>query len=537
MTTPEAQMTDTTDPTTSWRRRTFSILMAMSALAAVAAYGPLVTPAPAVAEQVSAGGVTTEVGDVSAAPGGTATLSVVVESDASRTVLVDVEIYDAAGRRVHQHWWPAVLLNAGESRRLDVPWAVPSELPTGTYTAKVGVFGTGWSPLLHWNDRAGTVQLTKAQDVLPVRTGSTVSVSPATATSGQRVALEIDVVSDQDRRALVDVEIYDPAGRKVFQKWWDQQDLSANVTRSFTTEWDVPSTASTGTYRVAVGIFGSGWSHLIVWDHRAADIVVGAGAPTTPTTTTTPTPTTTTPTTTPTTTTPTTTTTTTTTTTPPPSSDRFDTLPVGATLPSGDECAARVRPAVEIRPENTTQNATSGFANGYRTGEWSGFARVDGDFTGTTDEIIQWAACKWGIDEDIVRAQIIKESYWYMSANGDGGDSYGLGQVRVPYHGTRPSGSSNGTGAFEADNAVRSSAYNLDYTYASWRACYEGAYTWLNDVERNGTYRAGDVWGCLGVWFSGRWYVGTDAYLDQHGDSVRWHYENRTWESPTFING
>jgi Immunoglobulin-like domain of bacterial spore germination len=44
-----------------------------------------------------------------------------------------------------------------------------------------------------------------------------------------------------------------------------------------------------------------------------------------------------------------------------------------------------------------------------------GWNRVDGAFSGTTDEIIQRAACKWGIDEDIVRAQIIKESYWYQS--------------------------------------------------------------------------------------------------------------------------
>ena len=86
-------------------------------------------------------------------------------------------------------------------------------------------------------------------------------------------------------------------------------------------------------------------------------------------------------------------------------------------------------------------------------------------------------------------------------------------------------------------NARNSSAYNLDYTYASWRACYEGVYTWLNTVERNGTYAAGDVWGCVGMWFSGRWYVNNDAYLNQPGDSVRWHYDNKTWLTNTFING
>ena len=55
--------------------------------------------------------------------------------------------------------------------------------------------------------------------------------------------------------------------------------------------------------------------------------------------------------------------------------------------------------------------------------------------------------------------------------------------------------------------------------------------------ERNGTYAAGDVWGCVGVWFSGRWYLNNDAYLNQTGDSVRWHYTNQTWTTAAFING
>ncbi len=213
------------------------------------------------------------------------------------------------------------------------------------------------------------------------------------------------------------------------------------------------------------------------------------------------------------------------------STDRFETLPVGAALPSGAECAERVRPAAEIRPENAAENANAGTRSNANTSTvWSGFNRVDGAFSGTTDEIIQWAACKWGIDEDIVRAQVIKESYWYMSTVGDGGESFGLGQVRQPYH--------QEAFQYSSVNARNSSAYNLDYTYASWRGCFEGEYGWLNQTsQRNGTYSAGDAWGCVGVWFSGRWYYNNDAYLNQSGDSVRWHYENRTWETAQFING
>jgi autotransporter family porin len=205
----------------------------------------------------------------------------------------------------------------------------------------------------------------------------------------------------------------------------------------------------------------------------------------------------------------------------PPSSGRFETLPPGSALPSDAECAARVRPAPEVRPSNAVPNATRGVSPN------DVYPRVTGDFTGTTDEILQWVACKWGIDEDIVRAQIVKESWWQMSANGDNGESWGLGQVRVPYH----------QSAFENDNARRSSAYNVDYTYAVWRACYEGELTWLNTVERGRDYAGGDAWGCLGVWFSGRWYTQPAiTYIEGgptngYGDvGVRQHVQRRTWE-------
>ena len=215
----------------------------------------------------------------------------------------------------------------------------------------------------------------------------------------------------------------------------------------------------------------------------------------------------------------------------PPPSGRFETLAAGSVLPSGAECAARVRPAAEVRAENASQNQTRGVIPDGGTDwldfqdNWAPFDRVDGDFVGTTDEILQWAACKWGIDEDVVRAQIVTESYWKMSANGDGGDSFGLGQVRVPYHGHRPGAGDDG--AFQNDNAVRSSAYNVDYTYAVWRGCFEEQYNWLGNTR-------GDLWGCVGSWFSGQF---RDPAGLEYVDVVQGHLGDRTWETPSFING
>ena len=110
---------------------------------------------------------------------------------------------------------------------------------------------------------------------------------------------------------------------------------------------------------------------------------------------------------------------------PSPSSGHFSTLAPGSALPSESDCAGLVRRSSwEPRPDNSTANNTNVYAQGGRlTGSYLnqyGYeSRVTGNFTGTTDEIIQWGACKWGVDEDIVRAQSVQESYWHQSTLGD----------------------------------------------------------------------------------------------------------------------
>src|SRR5262249_18015308 len=130
-------------------------------------------------------------------------------------------------------------------------------------------------------------------------------------------------------------------------------------------------------------------------------------------------------------------------------------------------------------------------------------ARITGNFTGTTDEIFQWAACKWGFDIDTIRAQASQESDWHQSELGDcrggtvpetnGCQSVGILQVKgADLPPTHP-----GTWPYASD----STSWNVDYAMAVRRACFEGKETWLG----NG-YAAGDLWGCIGRWFSGGWH-------------------------------
>jgi autotransporter family porin len=223
----------------------------------------------------------------------------------------------------------------------------------------------------------------------------------------------------------------------------------------------------------------------------------------------------------------------------PVTSGQVSVLAPGTALPSDATCAAKVQPVAEVRPDNAQYNATRGSQKNL-TGPYPMFRRVDGNFTGTTDEIIQWTACKWGIAPDIVRAQAVVESNWHQKTLGD---TTSNPTVCAPHHpigsdSTQPGVCPESVGLLQVryqywkngfDDVETSTAYNSDYVYAAWRSCYEGQETWLG-----GTYGPGDVWGCLGVWFSGQWHT---SPADQYISKVKSAFQNRTWTESSFAQG
>ncbi len=60
--------------------------------------------------------------------------------------------------------------------------------------------------------------------------------------------------------------------------------------------------------------------------------------------------------------------------------------------------------------------------------------RVTGHHTGTTDENIQWAACKWGLSDNLLRAIAFRESDWYQYEVYSDGTLRGGARVRGPRH-------------------------------------------------------------------------------------------------------
>ncbi len=223
---------------------------------------------------------------------------------------------------------------------------------------------------------------------------------------------------------------------------------------------------------------------------------------------------------------------------PPPAAGYFAMLPPGRALPTGAQCAARVRRSPwEPRPANTEANHSTPpaaldlgtFSQWNNTWNAAYRTRIDGNFEGTTDEIAQWAACKWGWSDNLVRAQMVQESHWRQSTEGDleprangncvSGDtrdpcptSFSIIQVKWYHH---PAASSSQS---SYPWIKRSTAFALDLQLAEMRGCYEGMSTYLGNTR-------GDVIGCLDSWFTGSWTPGGGSYA---GD-VKLHLASQPW--------
>jgi hypothetical protein len=203
--------------------------------------------------------------------------------------------------------------------------------------------------------------------------------------------------------------------------------------------------------------------------------------------------------------------------------------------------------------------------------------RIDGQFTGTTDEIFQWAACKWGLPDNVIRAVAVRESTWFQSLHYSDGACYwnrGCGDAfpassassqvycdglakfghdyqtelrstagptpYTPQSGMCPKTFSilgimswwspswgfnwadNQNGAFPFNRD--STAFAADYYAAEIRGCFNG---WQGTAN----FTSGDLWGCVGLWYSGTWH---DTEADAYAGRVQNELANHTWLLSSF---
>lgn len=209
------------------------------------------------------------------------------------------------------------------------------------------------------------------------------------------------------------------------------------------------------------------------------------------------------------------------------------TRPIGtAPLTDAQATAKVVRdPGFEPKPNNADENKK--IPTAAELDAWRAADPARGDLrknlitgnhglgaTATTDEIIQWAAHKWGIDEDLIRAVAVKESYWRMEAVGDlntpGNESYGLTQVRRSTHaGTHPL-------------SATSTGFNVDYFGWYFRFMFDGNAPYLG-----AGYVAGSEDVALNGWNRG---VAQSPEGTAYVNEVRQNITEQEWRLPAFVD-
>jgi hypothetical protein len=160
----------------------------------------------------------------------------------------------------------------------------------------------------------------------------------------------------------------------------------------------------------------------------------------------------------------------------------------------------------------------------------------------STDDLIQWAAHKWGIPEDWMRADMAVETQWRQSSLGDPASvapawlALYPSQARLP--GTDEVYQSMGIAQvkWKPDGSVdpgseplrhESTAFALDYYAATVRYFYDGHCGWCGPG-----YTAGQTWNSIGAWYQPRPWgnAGQQGYIGR----VREALTKRVWTQSGF---
>jgi hypothetical protein len=155
----------------------------------------------------------------------------------------------------------------------------------------------------------------------------------------------------------------------------------------------------------------------------------------------------------------------------------------------------------------------------------------------TTTEAFSFAACRWGIREDLLRAVAVQESDWcenaggtYCSSSGRMGwgdrcsqtdPSKGIGSYGIMQQKDLNCSNQGDWGGFP--RSYTSVPFSVDAYGAAFRTCLEGGISW-NPIPA-GDSDARKERGCVGQWFSGN-YEPDSTYTN----GVYGHLANRDWQ-------
>lgn len=165
----------------------------------------------------------------------------------------------------------------------------------------------------------------------------------------------------------------------------------------------------------------------------------------------------------------------------------------------------------------------------------------------STDDLIQWAAHKWGIPENWLRAEYVVESYWNHFNLGDATKVSARWYSLYPYQSRIPNTSTvyqslgitqvrwtpdGSLGAGTEPLRWESTAFNVDEQAATIRFYYDnpsGARSSWGDR----TYTPCEKWRSIGAWYSP--YPWGNAGQATYANTVRKDLHGRIWASSSFL--
>ncbi len=173
---------------------------------------------------------------------------------------------------------------------------------------------------------------------------------------------------------------------------------------------------------------------------------------------------------------------------------------------------------------------------------------LDGLRQPSTDDLIQWAAHKWGIPENWLRAEYVYESYWNGFQLGDMASVRRSWYKRYPFQARVPSSDDvyqsmgltqvkwipdGSVGAGTEPLRWRSTAFNVDYQAATVRFYYDNP-SGTRSSWGDKAYSPCEQWASIGGWFEP--YPWHNSGQNQYIREVQRHLGDRDWTTSTFVH-
>jgi hypothetical protein len=164
----------------------------------------------------------------------------------------------------------------------------------------------------------------------------------------------------------------------------------------------------------------------------------------------------------------------------------------------------------------------------------------------STDDLIQWAAHKWGIPENWLRAEYVKESFWNSFQLGDAATVNASWYSQYPYQARVPNSlmvyeslgitqvkwiPNGSVGAGSEPLRWLSTAFNIDYQTAMVRFYYDNP-SGTRSTWGDSSYSPCERWNSIGGWFDP--YPWGNAGQEQYVAAVRQDLADRAWAGSNF---